>query len=620
MRDRRLIAGLILPVVAALGLCIAAFWPGLSGGFILDDFNNIVVNERIHLTSLDAQSIKQAMHAYGKSDEVGRPLASLSFALNHYAGGLNPFGYKLTNLVLHLGNTVLVGLLAWTLLGASHPGLRWRQWACFSVAVVWAIHPIQVSTVLYVVQRMEMLATTFVLVALLLYWRGRQAQIAGKPGWPALAASAAVAAFGLLSKESAILFPVFALGLELCFLHFAANNRRVSRILRGTYIAGTVTALLVFIFWAIPHFTSDAYYQVRDFTVAERLLTQLRVLPLYLSQIVLPAPGSLLFFYDAYPKSTGLFQPITTFAGGLLLIVLVAAACWNRKRAPLFSLGIFWFFGAHALTSNIISLELVFEHRNYFALVGVLLALADLAIRLPMADGPRLKMFGVAVLVVGCTGLALLRSATWGNEHLLAIDLVAKNPQSPRAASDLATIYAELANGDPDSRYYPLSIGEFERASRLPGSSPLPEQGLILVAATAGQEVQQAWWDSLVEKVRTRPIGPQEILAVTGLMNQHYEGVPLDKARVFEAYAALLDRKSWPGYMYARLGAFVLDTDGSDAMATTLFLRAVEADPGNRDYAEALLARLVMDGHGEQAAAIAERLGSSGLPQGAGND
>src|SRR5699024_7915595 len=116
----------------------------------------------------------------------------------------------------------------------------------------------------------------------------------------------------------------------------------------------------------------------RNFSTAERVLSQLRILPLYLQQILLPLPSNMYFYYDDFAPSRGWLSPATTLAGAAFLLGLLLAAWQLRKRLPLFALGVAWFFAAHFMTSNVIALELVFEHRNYFALFGVLLALTGL--------------------------------------------------------------------------------------------------------------------------------------------------------------------------------------------------------------------------------------------------
>jgi hypothetical protein len=595
------ILGLLILLAAAI-----AYTPGLGGGFAFDDYNNIVLNANVHMETLDAQSLKRAAGAYSPG-LIGRPIATLSFAMDHYLGGKDPWAYKLSSLLVHLLNSLLIFLLARRLL-ALRAADGWHKWAAFAVALAWSLHPLQVSTVLYVVQRMEMLAATFVLLSISAYLAGRTRQIAGRTGWPWLLGAALLAGLGLLAKESAIATPLFTFALELTVLRFAAASTSASRILRWSYGVMVLMGALVYFGYVVPRYASVDAYVNRDFNMQERLLTQPRVLMMYLGQILIPVSSSMTFYYDTLPVSRGLFVPWTTFASILALAGMAAASWALRRRAPIASLGLMWFLVAHALTSNVLNLEMVFEHRNYLAILGIVLALADVVRRLPAPDGPGLKAFVVVVALVALGGLTTLRAATWGDPVLMAIDLVAKNPDSPRASNDLATVYSDLSRGDPSSRYFPLALAEFRRASLMPNSSPLPEQGLILLSATTGQTVEAAWWDSLIEKVRTQPIGPEQAMAVTGLMTQHGLGVALDEQRLGEAYLALLGRTTWPGYMYAQFGDFALTHLGDPALADEMFVAAVTRDPEDTLFAATVLATLLEDGHTRQAALVAEAI------------
>ncbi|HEY0504963.1 MAG TPA: hypothetical protein VGD42_15890, partial [Lysobacter sp.] len=283
----------------------------------------------------------------------------------------------------------------------------------------------------------------------------------------------------------------------------------------------------------------------------------------------------------------------------------------------LVSLGIFWFFASHLITSNVFPLELAFEHRNYFALLGVLLALVDPIRRIPMADSPALKYVAIGAIAVGFGGLAMLRSAVWGDQLHLAMELVARNADSPRASSDLGTIYAGMAGTSGDSPFTAMAEAEFERGSRLPKASPLPEQALILVAASQGRPVKDEWWDRFIEKVRTRPIGAQEQMAVAGLLNQRYRGIELDDRRLAQALEALSARTAMPAQMYAQYGDYALTYLHDEALADEMFVRAINRAPKDAAYAAQIFSTLTADGHSRQAKAVFERARVLGLMKGA---
>src|SRR5690606_2322411 len=230
---------------------------------------------------------------------------------------------------------------------------------------------------------------------------------------------------------------------------------------------------------------------------------------------------------------------------------------------PLAALDGLWVLPAHSLTSAPLSLELVFEHRNYLALIGPVLLAFDLVLCLPTRVGPGIGVGGGLAIAATFAFLALARAATWGAPLLLASDLVARNPGSARASNDLATIYLDYSGGNPSSPFFQFATREFERGAALPGSSPLPEQGLLLAAAVTGAPTRDEWWDSLIRKVRNDPVSPEMVMAVTGLLKQHHAGHRLDVDRLAEAYQALLDRRErWPGHLTASFADFILAEKG----------------------------------------------------------
>lgn len=592
-------------------LTIAVFFPGLGGSFLFDDFPNIVSNPRIQAQALDAENLARAAKSY-EHGAYGRPLATISFAVDYYlGGGYDAPQFKRTSLLVHVVNALLVLLLSNSLLrivGIANPTIP-----AFAIALAWAAHPLQVSSALYIVQRMETLSATFVLAALITYLRGRSRQIEGKTGATWIAASALLAAIGMLAKETAILFPLYALAVELTLLRFRAADAATTRRWRSAYLVGAIAGGLAFALLILPMYLAPASYSFREFGLLERLLSQFRILPMYLGWILLPLPGQLTFYYDDYVASQGLLSPATTLAGGLLLAALLGGAFAARRRFPLVALGVLWFFAAHFLTSNVVPFELVFEHRNYLSSFGILVAVFDLIRRIPMRDGPGMLRVGVGAVLLGLMALCSIRAATWGEPLLLASELARLNPNSARASNDLGEQYMVLASNSAESPFYSLAEREFERGSRLPSASPLTEQALILLAATAGQTPKQEWWDRLDGKLRKRTIGPQEKGAAFGLLQQRRKGLELDDRRLAQSLRILFERTEMEPVAYAQFGDYALEQLGDEALATRMFVSAINANPTDSDFAHRIIAALVTDNHPEQAKAVMDRAVELGL-------
>lgn len=499
--DRRY---LLLPALV-LVLTWLAYAPGLHGGFIFDDIANLVHDNNWRLTEWTRAQVARAL-SYGISSPSGRPLALLSFAANHYWFGPDPYWLKAGNLLLHMINTVLVWLLVQRLIGLAKPIANARILALW-IAAAWALHPLQVSTVLYVVQRMEVGAATGTLLALYAYVRARSAPEGNfsRFNWLVVAALAFIS--GLLFKETTVLACGFAFLIEAFFLRFRNidGSRSIGWML--FYILGAFAACLLIWTWLWP---SPESYTTRNFDLWERLLTQGPVLVMYLGQILAPLPDSLRFYYDDFPVSSSLLNPVHTVAAWGVLAGLVAIAWACRRRWPLTSFGIAWFFVAHALTSSFIPLELAFEHRNYLAILGVLLAVLEPIHTLCRRIGPDIGKAVALTTLMALAFLTYVQALTWGNPATLALSLELRAPGSQRAAYALGNQMLEAANGDHDSPQWSMARKEWQHANNLPGDSVLPLTGLLLMDGQAGAPVPAETWNQLREKLsRHRLSGDQ---------------------------------------------------------------------------------------------------------------
>ena len=593
----------LLQPLVLLALVALCFLPGLGGGFIFDDYPNIVDREAVHATTLEAGRIGQAAASLG--NWTARPIPMATFAIDHAIAGLEPRQYKITNLVLHALNALLVLALLRLLMPPGQACSTWLASAALFIAMLWALHPLQVSTVHYVVQRMEIMAATFVLAALILYCQGRKRQVEGKKAWPWLASCLPLVALGYLCKESALLFFVFAFSLELAIFGFRAGDARIARGWRAVYALGVLLAIAALLpLW--QRYASPEVFAIREFTAAERVMTQLRIVPMYLGWILYPDTSAYAFYYDNYVHSTGLLSPISTLFGAALLLALGCVAFLMRHRAPLFSLGTFWFLGSHAMTSSFLPLELVFEHRNYLSILGVALGVYGLASLAPARLQPRAVGAIRIALVAGLAVLTLIRSASWGDPLQLAMELVERNPGSSRASMDLGEQYMFRAGLDPTSRYYALAQAEYERGAAIPGSSPMPEQGLIVMAAASGVEAKPEWWDSVIRKLTTRAVGPQEMGMIAGLLARRHEGLPIDDRRLAEAYTAVIEHaRPHPAQVFS-FGLHALEKAGDQELASRLFLRAASESRDRPELVAAMVETLRNNGHEAQAIAISD--------------
>ena len=710
-------------LVLAVIVSAIVYWPGLTGGWVFDDYPNIVDNSAIHITPGHSTLVAWVNAALSSpASFLHRPLASITFALNWMAGDGNPWPFKFTNIVIHLINGVLVFVMLRVLLRllvlrntppsrfAAPPFARGggegsagaiasappsnemgtegdgppviNDTAATRLALIvsaaWMLLPINLMAVLYVVQRMESLCQIFVLAGLWAYLHGRWMMLTAtdarrdRRGFT-LAVSGIVlgALLGLTSKEAAVLLPVFAFLAEWIVLRFArvrvnnppplrgsvtrsaltaalhsedgdrsAKTRAVPPLSEGRGIEGDarsehavytpsprasgatpfasegetdrrirwtfvftlfIPAVLGFI-WLLRVALRPSTWSGRDFTLAQRLLTEPRVLVDYLHWTLLPNPMVLSLYHDEIVKSTGLLTPWTTLGAMLLLAALVVIAVWLRNRRPLVSLGIGWFFAAQLLTATIVPLELVYEQRMYFASIGVLLAIGSLLLGLRWKIAlPLLRGFLVAVALLWFAVATNLRAQEWSNPIRLAVAEANRHPESPRAVYEagrqllIASHYDEGAALKASWKY-------LRQAAAIPGSSALADQAMIMIADHHHQGADAAYWDSLTWKLRNQPTRQEDISALISLTNCYGSGIcKFDVSWLLRAYEGALSRPHPIPRLDGAYADFQRDLMHNDALATEYLARAVAGDPSESAYRVDLAALYARHGQTEKA-------------------
>jgi tetratricopeptide (TPR) repeat protein len=498
MRER---PGSTLPLVwltTALLLTLVVYWPGLHGGFLFDDFAN--------LPALGATGPVNTWPTFwryitsGVADPTGRPLTLLTFLLDAHNWPTDPYPFKLTNLTLHLLNGVLLAALLRRLgLDAfGRASQRRIEMAAVLGAAFWLLHPLFVSTTLYIVQREAMLPATFTLLGLLAWLHGRTLIKRGDTwrglAWIALGLGGCTL-LGVLSKANGILLPALALVVEYTLLRSsssrevsasAVDQRRQRTYRRSTWLfgwlpAGIVTGYLLEQGWSG---LTRGISSVRPWTLGQRLLTEPRVLLDYLNLLWLPRPFTPGLFNDHIQASASLWSPATTLPALLAVFAMIVGAWLLRRRWPALALAVLFYFVGQSLESSTVALELYFEHRNYLPAMLMFWPLAlwlcdvrsqratgstalDLAVAadssgtaaMPEAarSGSAKGKLALAVLILLGMGLMTHARATlWGNSRDQTLLWAKLNPDSPRAQANAAQ--TDMNSGHPQLAVTRLTV------------------------------------------------------------------------------------------------------------------------------------------------------------------
>jgi len=449
--------------ILLLFITIGLYWTGLHSIFLLDDEPNFTPLQLIDDTQLWAGILQYISE--GESGWLGRPLSLLTFALQYHDWATNPWNFKYVNLMIHLINGCLVFwfcLLLTRLLALPPAKILLISWL---TAALWLVHPLQISTVLYAVQRMTLLVSLFTLVGLILYLMGREYLIKQNlvKGYLWISFGFIIGgSLAIFSKENGILLIFYVLVLELTVLH-ALVRPRYWKIWMSGFVYLPI-ALLV-IYFSLKFNSLVQSYAIRDFNLIERLLTETRVLGEYVSKILLLQSNNFGLFHDDFTISRSLFNPISTLFASAALILVTIFSIWKRRVYTIFALAVLWFIAGHWLESSFIALAIYFEHRNYLPMLGILFAVIYGMVHLfEYLSKSSLRYIAIGLIclwLAAFPAMTWMQTQIWGNPTVQAVLWAKQKPQSRYALSHAATLLEQQGKYDIAFKYFQQMLTTF---------------------------------------------------------------------------------------------------------------------------------------------------------------
>ena len=532
----------------------AAYLPGLGGGFVFDDYANLVHNERLAGASFQSpQSIARAALS-SDSGPLKRPLSMLSFAVDHAVSGMDPRAFKLTNIFIHL--TAGLGVFFLTLMLARSPALRMDSPrtpnAAFYLALLttalWLLHPLQLTSVLYAVQRMTSLAGLFMLWGLATYAYGRGLQVRGNgsgTGW-ILCALFLFTPLATFSKEHGALLPLLLLIVELAFFRADGLTTSGRRWLFGTHALFALLPILAAAVYLTlqPDWILRSYTN-RDYSLEERLLTQARALWFYLSLIAIPDISRMGLYHDDFVLSTGLLSPPTTLIAviGLGAALLVLPLIWRRHPVPFFAT--LFFLCGHLVESSALGLELLHEHRNYLPSFGPLLVLAYLLVKAGYHRAATSKVVALCIfgLLAALLGATAMRAHHWGDDAVRALVDARNHPDSPRSRLDAGQQLMRLAMLAPDPHALMTEARtHYAHAARVDSYGGGALLGLLVVNHHLGEATQRELIDRITERLASPPLAAATPESVIALLRCQSAGICRFDGEDIQAIVKALDQ------------------------------------------------------------------------------
>ncbi len=547
----------LLVFILILAATWAVYYSGLQGSFLFDDHPNIVDNKKLHIDQLDWPHLKQAILSLD-AGPLKRPVATFTLALNHYWSELNPYWYKATNLIIHLCNGLAVLWLSQLLLRAFNT--RYRKfserdlsWLAVTVSAAWVLHPINLTSVLYIVQRMTSLAALFSFLCMAFYAWGRLRQIdKSKGGLIILVGLLVFMPLAIFAKENALLLPFFLFLIEVSFFSFSAPARSTRRVVAYSHIILVCLPALAIIVFLTSHIDwLRSMYILRPFSLEERLLTESRVIWFYIQQIVFPVASKFGIYHDDIVLSSSIVSPVTTLTSIAGIAVLAILSVYSYVKFRWLFFGIAFFFIGHSIESSVFSLEIAHEHRNYLPSYGILFSfLFGITMLL---GGTRLRkyryVFGV-LLVAAFAGITTIRAQTWSNSFTHAYVETRNHPNSARAHLELGRQYQILliSEGGTNAEYYNNAKLHYRTAHQLDPNNLTGLFSLVYLNSTTGREVDKSWIEEIHFRLRSLPIDlPTPALLVNLARCQENGACRLSQPILDRFFDAILSNKTLVG-------------------------------------------------------------------------
>jgi tetratricopeptide (TPR) repeat protein len=530
--------------LAGLFVAIGVYGPALSGAFVLDDR---------YLPFMDPDAAQMTLRTWITGL---RPLLYFSYWLNFQAGEMDPYGYHLTNVILHFFGSIVIALVAARLLELSGTTGRARTVLSAIAGGVFLLHPLQTESVAYVASRSEVLSVLFYFsaFAVFLYRRTESITI-----WRSIAVVVLFAA-AISTKEHTLTLPALLL---LADYYWGMGGIRKNGLLYG--ILAGVGAWGGFIVWRILQGAPTAGFTVPGLTPASYFFTQCRVIWTYVRLFFLP------FGQNVDPDvavSRSLLDHGAIF-GLAALITLVAAAWIYRKRWPLAAFGAFMFLLLLAPTSSFVPIiDVSAERRLYLPFLGLVLVCLEFLRRLTVSQAA----WAGGVIIAVCSVLTYQRSSVWASPIALWQDASNKSPRKWRP-------HFQFASALYESSMCPEAAQAFEAASKLeqPAFDLLVDWGLALDCAGNWQDgiakLQQA-------STLQRSAHIQSQIGMVYAKHSKWQEALLALAR-----AEAIDPSFEMTYVYR---GNIFEATGNKAPAAMQYQRALALNPSNQVARDAL--------------------------------
>jgi Flp pilus assembly protein TadD len=427
----------LAPLIVLSAITFAVYADSLGHRFLLNWDDSLYVVENAAIRGITWEHLKDAFTRFYVGNYA--PFHIISYMVDYTLWGLNPRGFILTNVFLHIVNGVLFYLLLFR--------VSRRRVIGFLAAFIFLCHPVQVESVAWISERKNLLAMFFFLASFHGYLSYRSA---GKRASPIFfTASVVMFSLAVLSKSVAIVLPLVLFLYELCYLE--RSERKWWIVNKIPFLLIAAAAAIIALKSQMPGNEGGRISYAIEGPLGV-FYTMLTVLPRYLKLLVWPTQLSALYM----PPMKVRIDAAVAWSGLLALGLVFLGIYLYRKKKEYF----FWyalFFVGLIPVSQIVSIVTLMNDRYlYFPMLGAAAFYAMIAYP-PAAARDRWRR-GITVvlslLVIPLPWLSWQRTSVWKDDLSLWADTARKTPASPLAWNGLGMAYVGRGRDDDAARAF----------------------------------------------------------------------------------------------------------------------------------------------------------------------
>ena len=466
-----------------IAVTFIVFGNTLDNQFVFDDESVVVNNSSIQNISSIPKFFTAEEGFHKVIGKYYRPIVSASYAIDYSIWGLNPYGFHLTNIIIHC----IASLLLFRIFQVLFWRYKYRNLFSLLSTLIFVVHPIHTEAVSWISGRTDSLVTVFFFGAFLCYLEftkeqehdkksGQVTNIAGRnPLY--LVLSLVLYVFGLLSKEMIVTMPVIILLYDFVYRKKDMNYFKNNIPVYSLYVVVTIAYLIIrhSLLKDIPDRETYLYFFGKDSLTA--FATMIKTIPVYFR--LLFAPFGLLYHYNGVIRdSTGLLE-LPVILSIIFILLLLYAAYFFYKKDSIISFSILFFLVTLVPVMNIVpTMNLMAERFLYMVSFALVLVIAHLAMLGSAKRDKGILLAGLLIIIISMSYLTYDRNKDWKDNNSLYSSAI--GTEGSVLLVNEGNIYANMQKYDDAARLY-------KRAIEIKETSLLAHHNLGLVYIIKGK-------------------------------------------------------------------------------------------------------------------------------------